>query len=127
MMPHAQHGLIGPAGMIAVPTVTVELSQEAENVLMERKVIARDQLQMNNNAIDNHVTVLGLFTGKVHMGMLMAGALLTINIYPPLDRAQPTWIDVWHIVFHIQAAMPFCQHYHMALTNVVTSLVRNQR
>ena len=105
MMLHAQHGLIGPAGMIAVPIVTVELSQEAENVRMVRKVIARDQLQMNNNAIDNHVTVLGLFTGKIHMGMLMVGALFYLNIFPLADRAKPSWINVLHIVCHIQAAI----------------------
>ena len=85
---HAQYGLIGPAGMIAVPIVTVELSQEAENVKMERKVIARDQPQMNNNAIDNHVTVLGLFTGKIHMGILFGGTLFKINTFLA-DRRKP--------------------------------------
>ena len=102
MMMHAQHGLIGPAGMIAVPIVTVELSQEAENVRMVRKVIARDQLQMNNNAIDNHVTMLGLFTGKIRMRIPISGALLEIIISPtPL----PFWTSVLHIVCHMKAAL----------------------
>ena len=88
MMLHAQHGLIGRAGIIAVPLVMVELSQETENVKMERKMIARGQPQMNNNAIDNHVTVLGLFTGKIHMGILFGGTLFKINTFLA-DRRKP--------------------------------------
>ena len=63
MMVLVQRGLIGPAGMIAVPIVMAELSQEAVNVKTGRKVIARDQQQMNSSVIDNHVT-LEWFTGK---------------------------------------------------------------
>ena len=63
MMVHAQRGLIGPAGMIAVPIVMAELSQEAVNAKTGRKVIARDQQQMNSSVIDNLVN-LEWFTGK---------------------------------------------------------------
>ena len=121
MMVHAQHGLIGPAGMIAVPLVMVELSQEAENVKMERKMIARGQPQMNNNAIDNHVMLFQQwFTGMIQMGMLMTGTGLTMNIFP---WAKPYWTNVWHIVCHIQAASSFRSRHHM--TPITTSIIQN--
>ena len=112
-MVHAQHGHIGPTGLIAVPIVMVGLSQEAEIVLMERKVIARDQPKMNNNAIDNHVKVPRLFTGKIHMGMLIVIARFYLNIFHP---AKPFWTDVLHIVFHLHAALAFWYQQHMAIT-----------
>ena len=117
MMVHAQHGLIGPAGMIAVPIVMVELSQEAENVKMERKVIARGQRQMNNNAIDNHVNKQW-FTGMIQI-RTQVGGMFAINIFPGTEM-KPCGTDVLHIVCHRHAALAYCWYkcidLNMALT-----------
>ena len=96
MMVHAQHGLIGPAGVTAVSLAMVELSQEAESVKMERKVIVRGRPQMNNNASDNHAMLLQQwFTGMKQMRIFLVMTGLWIRIFP---LAKPYWTDVLHIV-----------------------------
>ena len=81
MMALAQHGLIGPAGMNAVPIAMAEPSREAENVKMGTKGIARGQPLMNNSAIDNHAD-LQWSTGKTQTLLVGSGSLFAMNIFP---------------------------------------------
>ena len=85
MMTLAQHGLIGQAGMIAVPIAMVEPSREVENVRMATKKIARDQPQMNNNAIDNHAD-LQWSSGKTQTLLVGSGSLFAMNIFPQVKH-----------------------------------------
>ena len=51
MMVPVRSGLIGPAGMIAVPTVMVEFNPELVNAKMETKMIVQDHQMTSNNVI----------------------------------------------------------------------------
>ena len=58
MMVPVRHGLIGPAGMIAVRIVMVEFNRELVNAKMETKMIVQDHQLTSNNVTENHVNLM---------------------------------------------------------------------
>ena len=64
MMVPVRPGLIGPAGMIAVPIVMVEFNPELVNAKMETKMIVQDRQLTSNNVKENHVNLMKWSTGK---------------------------------------------------------------
>ena len=73
MMVPVRPGLIGPAGMIAVPTVMVEFNPELVNAKMGKKMIVQDHQMTSNNVIDNHVTLMEWFTLRTTMDIVGGG------------------------------------------------------
>ena len=81
MMVYAQHGPIGPAGMVAVPLVMEELNYEPEIVKMGSQVIARDQSQICSSVINIRVNQ-EWFTGVKHRGIPLVGVGFMKKIFP---------------------------------------------
>ena len=103
MMVPVRLGPIGPAGMIAVPTVMEEFNPELANAKMGKKMIVQDHQMTSNNVIENHVK---WFTLKTTGDCVIRGALGDIRSTPIIfPMVKLCSINVAHIVYRTTTAL----------------------
>ena len=94
IMVYVRLGLIGPAGMIAVPIAEVELNPELVNARTETKMIVQDHQLKSSNVTENPVILMGCSIGKTTLEVVGVGDGLTKIVFPLVKQYT---IDVPHI------------------------------